>query len=186
LPSFLRDNEADFPVGYQTETHLQAQSWIKTLAKMLRQGMIMTFDYGFPAKEYYHPQRTQGTLIAHHQHHSMENVFYLPGLSDITSHVEWTTLDQIARNEGLHLMSYQSQGAYLLSAGIGELLIASVDMHNPTEFLPHSNALQKLISEAEMGELFKVIAWSMNRLQDSTLDEVLGNLPGFTGRMRSL
>ncbi len=186
LPTYLRENDTDLPVGYQTETHLRAQSWIAMIAKSLRQGLLMTIDYGFPAKEYYHPQRAQGTIIAHHQHHSINDLFYLPGLCDLTAHVEWTSLNQVALNEGLDLIAYLSQGAYLLDAGIGQLLLSNADINDPMRFLPQSNALQKLISEAEMGELFKVAAWSMNRLKDDSLDELLNTLPGFRGRMRLL
>lgn len=186
LPAYLLQHDNNYPMGYQTETHLRAQSWMAMIAKSLRQGLIMTIDYGFPAKEYYHPQRTQGTIIAHHQHHSIDDLFYLPGLCDLTAHVEWTSLNQVAANEGLELVAYLSQGAYLLDAGIGQLLLSSADINDPMQFLPQSNALQKLISEAEMGELFKVAAWSMNRLKDDSLDELLNTLPGFRGRMRLL
>ena len=186
LPAYLLEHADEFTDGYQTETHLRAQSWLSTIAKSLRQGLLITIDYGFPAKEYYHPQRSQGTLIAHHQHHSIDDLFYLPGLCDLTAHVEWSSLNQVAQTQGLELIAYLSQGAFLLDAGIGELLLANVDMHDPKQFLPQSNALQKLISEAEMGELFKVAAWSMNRLQDKSLDELMNTLPGFRGRMRLL
>jgi SAM-dependent MidA family methyltransferase len=186
LPADLVQNDLDLPIGYQTETHLRAQSWIATIAKSLRQGLLLTIDYGFPAKEYYHPQRVHGTIIAHHQHHSIDDLFYLPGLCDLTAHVEWTSLNEVATKEGMELIAYLSQGAYLLDAGIGQLLLSSSDINDPLQFLPQSNALQKLISEAEMGELFKVAAWSMNRLQDTSLDELLNTLPGFRGRMRLL
>ena len=186
LPTYLLEHADEFTEGYQTETHLRAQSWLSTIAKSMRQGLLITIDYGFPAKEYYHPQRSQGTLIAHHQHHSIDDLFYLPGLCDLTAHVQWSSLNQVAQTQGLELIAYLSQGAYLLDAGIGELLLANVDMHDPKQFLPQSNALQKLISEAEMGELFKVAAWSMNRLQDKSLDELMNTLPGFRGRMRLL
>jgi SAM-dependent MidA family methyltransferase len=186
LPAYLLEHADEFTDGYQTETHLRAQSWLSTIAKSLRQGLLITIDYGFPAKEYYHPQRSQGTLIAHHQHHSIDDLFYLPGLCDLTAHVQWSSLNQVAQTQGLELIAYLSQGAYLLDAGIGELLLTNVDMHDPMQFLPQSNALQKLISDAEMGELFKVAAWSMNRLQDKSLDELMNTLPGFRGRMRLL
>ena len=186
LPAYLLEHADEFTDGYQTETHLRAQSWLSTIAKSLRQGLLITIDYGFPAKEYYHPQRSQGTLIAHHQHHSIDDLFYLPGLCDLTAHVQWSSLNQVAQTQGLELIAYLSQGAYLLDAGIGELLLTNVDMHDPMQFLPQSNALQKLISEAEMGELFKVTAWSMNRLQDTSLDALMNTLPGFRGRMRLL
>ncbi|MFM6923784.1 MAG: SAM-dependent methyltransferase, partial [Polynucleobacter victoriensis] len=80
--------------GYTTEIHPQSQAWIKTLGQCLDQGIFLTFDYGFPEHEYYHPQRGQGTLIGHYRHHTIQDPFYFPGLCDLTSHVNWTLIAQ--------------------------------------------------------------------------------------------
>jgi len=186
LPRYIQENPMLFSDGYITEHHVQAQAWIKHIASAFEQGVFLTLDYGFPEKEYYHPQRTEGTHIAHHRHQAIPDMFYLPGLCDLTTHVEWTSLNQIACAHHLSLVYYQSQGAYLLSAGIGDLFIASVDASDPIASIKASHALQKLISEAEMGELFKVIAWSANRSNDPNFDGLCATLPGFTGRQRPL
>ena len=86
---------------------------------------------------------------------------------------------------GLDLLGYQSQAAYLLNAGISELLLANLDPRDPISYLPHANAVQKLLSEAEMGELFKAIAFGKSA-NNPELDGILQNLPGFTGRPRPL
>lgn len=186
LPEYLLNHSSELPVGYITETQLRAHSWMASIAEMLRQAIVITIDYGFPAREYYHPQRNHGTLMTHHQHHSLEQPFYLPGLCDLTAHVEWTSLNAIAEKKGLKQLAYLSQGAYLLEAGIGEIFMRRFDMNDPSIFLPQSNALQKLVSEAEMGELFKVAAWSSNQKHDPVFENLLEVLPGFTGRMRLL
>ena len=184
LPTHLQEHSESLPLGYQTEIHIQAQAWIKSLAQSLRNGIFLTFDYGFPASEYYHPQRNSGTVMAHYRHHAIPDPFLYPGLADITAHVEWTTLTETAIANSLKLIGYQSQAGYLLNAGIGDLLLANLDPRNPNDFLPHSNAVQKLLSEAEMGELFKAIAFM--KTSDSALETICESLPGFTGKLRPL
>jgi SAM-dependent MidA family methyltransferase len=184
LPPLLKEGGDELPIGYQTEIHPQAQAWIASLAEAMDAGLFLTFDYGFPAREYYHAQRSGGTLMAHYRHHAIPDPFYFPGLSDITAHVEFTSLSQTAAIHGLNLLGYQSQGGYLLNAGIGELLLSSLDPRDAASYLPHANAVQKLLSEAEMGELFKAIA--LGKSNDANLINILESLPGFTGRLRSL
>ena len=185
LPEYLQQVSDALPDGYQTEIHPQAQAWIKSISKSLTQGLFLTLDYGFPAREYYHAQRSSGTLMAHYRHHATPDPFHLPGLSDITAHVEWTSLSDSAISNGLQLLGYQSQAAYLLNAGISDLLLANLDPKDAVSYLPHANAVQKLLSEAEMGELFKAIAFGQIG-NDARLNDILENLPGFTGRPRPL
>lgn len=186
LPQGLQDQNAHLPIGYQTEIHPQAQAWIKSLASSLKEGLLLTFDYGFPAREYYHPQRLAGTLMAHHRHRATPDPFHLPGLCDLTAHVEWTTLTQSAEATGLECIGYQSQASYLLHAGIAELLLENLDPRDPMSYLPHSNAVQKLLSEAEMGELFKAIAFKKVLDKKSELSDALDHLAGFNGKLRQL
>jgi SAM-dependent MidA family methyltransferase len=114
-------------------------------------------DYGFPGHEYYLGQRSQGTLMCHYRHHAHPDPFYLPGLQDVTAHVDFTAMARAAVDGGLALLGYTSQAAFLLGAGIGELLLRTPP-EQATQYLPQANAVQKLISPAEMGELFKVLA----------------------------
>ncbi|MDB5766585.1 MAG: hypothetical protein JWQ61_1399, partial [Collimonas fungivorans] len=114
-------------------------------------------DYGFPHHEYYHEQRAQGTLMCHYRHHAHPDPFYLPGLQDVTAHVDFTAMAQAAVDGGLDLLGYTSQAGFLLSAGIGDLLLRT-SPEQAVQYLPQANAVQKLISPAEMGELFKVLA----------------------------
>lgn len=152
------------PIGYLTETHQIAQAFIRSVSDMLlagqrasgRGGVAIWLDYGFPAREYYLAQRAQGTLMCHYRHHAHPNPFYLPGLQDITAHVDFTAMAQAALDAGLDLLAYTSQAAFLLGAGITDLL-ARTPNDDVRAYLPLANALQKLISPAEMGELFKVL-----------------------------
>ncbi|MFZ6725122.1 class I SAM-dependent methyltransferase [Undibacterium sp. MH2W] len=152
------------PQAYMTEVHAVATGFMHSVARMLKAGQQETgrgsaailIDYGFPAGEYYHPQRNEGTLMCHYRHHAHPDPFYLPGLQDITAHVDFTAMAKAALAEGLELLSYTSQAAFLLESGIAELL-ARQSAEHVLQYLPQANALQKLVSPAEMGELFKVI-----------------------------
>jgi SAM-dependent MidA family methyltransferase len=126
---------------------------------MLSSGAAFFVDYGFPRHEYYHPQRAQGTLMCHYRHHSHDDPFFHPGLQDITAHVEFTAIAVAGTEAGADLLGYASQARFLMNAGITEAL-SELDASDTSRFLPAANAVQKLLSEAEMGELFKVIAFS--------------------------
>ncbi len=173
----------NFSEGYVTELHPQANAWIRQIAKQLDAGLFLTFDYGFPESEYYHPQRIEGTLIAHHRHHAIQDPFYLPGLCDLTTHVEWAQIARSALAENVDDVYLTNQAAFLLDAGIGDIALEIGDPSNPETFLPISNSLQKLLSEAEMGELFKAFAFS-KKLDDLLPGYVLEDLPGLRGRNR--
>jgi SAM-dependent MidA family methyltransferase len=181
LPESLLDG--NFSEGYVTELHAPANAWMQQVAKHLHTGLFLTFDYGFPESEYYHPQRLQGTLMAHHRHHAIQDPFYLPGLCDLTTHVEWSQIARSALAENADDVYLSNQAGYLLDAGIGEIALEIGDPSDPETFLPISNALQKLLSEAEMGELFKVFAFSKN-LNTVLPGYVLEDLPGLRGRNR--
>jgi SAM-dependent MidA family methyltransferase len=181
LPETLLNGS--FPEGYVTELHTPAIAWMHQVAKHLHSGLFLTFDYGFPEGEYYHSQRTEGTLMAHHRHHAIQDPFYLPGLCDLTTHVEWSQIARAALDENADDVYLTNQAAYLLDAGIGDIALEIGDPGDPETFLPISNSLQKMLSEAEMGELFKAFAFSKN-LEKLLPGYSLEDLPGLRGRNR--
>ncbi|MBU9217932.1 class I SAM-dependent methyltransferase [Burkholderia gladioli] len=148
----------ELPEGYLTEIHEAARAFTGTVCRMLARGAAFFIDYGFPAGEYYHPQRAEGTLMCHYRHRAHGDPFVWPGLQDITAHVEFSGIHEAAVAAGTELLGYTSQGRFLLNAGITEVL-ADIDPADGARFLPAANAVQKLIAESEMGELFKVIAF---------------------------
>ena len=172
-----------FSEGYVTELHAPANAWMRQVVKHLDAGLFLTFDYGFPEAEYYHPQRLDGTLMAHHRHHAIQDPFHLPGLCDLTTHVEWSQIARSALEDQVDDVYLNNQASYLLDAGIGDIALEVGDPNNPETFLPISNALQKLLSEAEMGELCKVFAFS-KKLNDVLPGHALEDLPGLRGRNR--
>ncbi|WP_321883698.1 class I SAM-dependent methyltransferase [Paraburkholderia bannensis] len=151
---------------YVAETHEAALAFTRTVCAMLTRGAAFFIDYGFPESEYYHPQRVQGTLMCHYRHRAHDDPFLYPGLQDITAHVEFTGIAQAGVETGADLLGYTSQARFLMNAGITEVL-GEIDVSDVARFIPAANAVQKLVSEAEMGELFKVIAFS--RGIDSTI-----------------
>ncbi|APA86334.1 class I SAM-dependent methyltransferase [Paraburkholderia sprentiae WSM5005] len=158
-----RDHTGD---DYVTETHEAARAFTRTICTMLARGAILLIDYGFPRHEYYHGQRAQGTLMCHYRHRAHGDPFLYPGLQDITAHVDFTGIAEAGVETGADLLGFTSQARFLLNAGVTEAL-GELDPADTARFLPAANAVQKLLSEAEMGELFKVIAFS--RGLDDTL-----------------
>lgn len=145
------------PPGYTTELCPAATGLIGSLANILMQGVILLVDYGFPRREYYHPQRNQGTLMCHYRHHAHADPFFYPGLQDITAHVDFTAIAEAGVASGLQLLGYCGQAQYLINCG----MVAILSQQNPSDlaaYAPLVSQAQKLLSAAEMGELFKVIA----------------------------
>jgi SAM-dependent MidA family methyltransferase len=99
--------------------------------------------------------------MCHYRHHAHTDPFYLPGLQDITAHVDFTAMARAAIEGGLDVLGYMSQAAFLLDAGIGDILLRT-SPSDQLRFLPQTNAVQKLTSPAEMGELFKVLVIGKN------------------------
>jgi len=97
--------------------------------------------------------------MCHYRHHAHGEPFYLPGLQDITVHVDFSAIAHTALDNGLDLHGYTTQAHFLLNAGIGEIL-QRFDPNDIRSYLPHTSAAQKLMNPAEMGELFKVIGLS--------------------------
>lgn len=142
--------EVQRPPGSVTELHEQACAFIATVAERLRRGLALFIDYGFPQDEYHHPQRLEGTLMCHRAHRVDADPLSEVGLKDITAHVDFTAVALAAQQAGLQVLGYTSQARFLLNCGIAEM-IAGAGLRE------RANA-QKLLTEHEMGELFKVIA----------------------------
>jgi len=146
-------------VDYLSEINPAAEALVEDIGRRFVRGAMLVIDYGFPAAEYYHPQRDQGTLMCHYRHRSHADPFVWPGLTDITAHVDFTAIARAAERGGLAVEGFTSQSAFLLGCGILDALAASGEPTS-TDYLRATAPVQKLLSPAEMGELFKVIALS--------------------------
>lgn len=148
--------DAAFVPGTTVEIHPQAEAFVATLARTLERGAAFFVDYGFPQDEYYHPQRSGGTLMCHRAHQADADPLADPGLKDITAHVDFTGIALAGQDAGFDVLGYTSQGRFLLNCGFAALLAeAQARGDHRTLAMGH-----KLVAEHEMGELFKVIGFS--------------------------
>ncbi len=152
-PTTLRPpGEHAFASGTVTEIHPQAEAFISTLAERLQRGAAFFIDYGFPEAEYYHPQRSGGTLMCHQAHRADADPLVDVGAKDITAHVNFSAIALAAQQAGMDVVGYTTQAHFLMNCGLLDLL-QGADLRTV------ANA-QKLLTEHEMGELFKVVGLS--------------------------
>ncbi len=145
------------PAGYASEINFRAEAWVRSMAERLAAGVLLLIDYGFPRAEFYHPQRSTGTLMCHYRHRAHADPLIFPGLQDITAHVDFTAIAEAGHTAGLALLGYTSQAAFLLDSGLEKIVATS----NPDDVRAHlalTQQIKKLTLPHEMGELYKVIA----------------------------
>ena len=156
--------------GYTSEINPRAAAWVRSIAGILKRGALLLIDYGFPRAEFYHPQRTRGTLMCHYKHHAHDDPLRLVGLQDITAHVDFSAIAEAGTEAGLALLGYTSQAAFLLGNGLEQIMAAS-DPNKVRAHLALTRQIKKLTLPHEMGELHKAIAFGRG---------VPEPLPGFT------
>jgi SAM-dependent MidA family methyltransferase len=142
---------------YASEINPASQALVASIAQRCDAGVLLLLDYGFPAAEYYHPQRSTGTLMAHYRHRVLADPLFLPGLTDLTAHVDFTAIASAGVAAGMRVAGFTTQARFLVNCGLLDLLAQSGDPGSAA-YLREANAVQKLLSPAEMGELFKVLA----------------------------
>jgi SAM-dependent MidA family methyltransferase len=147
----------DSQTDYFAEVNLAAEGWVASLADCLKQGAIFIIDYGHDRASYYHPERRQGTMMCYVQHRGHDNPLILPGLQDITSHVEFTALAEMAQASGLDVEGFQTQADFLLAGGITELLEELSSDNLTIDSLQQTTAIKRLTLPSEMGESFKAL-----------------------------
>lgn len=158
-PAALRTAAEALPVSapFESEIGLVAASWVAEWGRRLAVGALLLIDYGLPRHEYYHPGRDRGTLRCHYRHRSHDDLFWWPGLSDITAHVDFTAVAEAGHGAGLDVLGYTGQANFLINCGLGERLTLR-RTKDEASAVRAAGAVQTLISPNEMGELFKVIA----------------------------
>ena len=146
-------NSADYPEGYRTEVNLQAFDWLNRVSQKLKQGYLLTIDYGYSAQKYYHPQRSQGTLQCYYQHRYHSDPFVNLGFQDITTHVNFTALENHGQSIGLETLGFTNQGLFLMSLGLGERLVElSTGKFSVAEIFKRRDALHQLIDPTGLGK----------------------------------
>lgn len=152
-----QDLGARLPDGYSSEVSLRQPAWFGALAATLGRGLALFIDYGYSRREYYHPQRTGGTLGCHYRHHWHADPFFLPGLQDITAWVDFSAASRAAMAAGLDVAAYTTQAHFLLATGIlQEMEAVTEESQASTQAM--AAELRQLLMPGEMGERFRLLA----------------------------
>lgn len=149
--------------SYLSEVNFMAEDWIRTLGKKLKRGVVLLIDYGYARNAYYHEQRSGGTLMCHYQHRAHPDPLILPGLQDITAHIDFTAMADAALEGDMEIVGFTTQGHFLLNMGVLEF--AENENLAESERLAMNNEIRQLTLETEMGEQFKVMACTKNHEQ---------------------
>ena len=142
---------------YTSEINPGAEALIETMGGRMQGGALLACDYGFPQAEFYHPQRSDGTLMGHYRHHAHADPFLWPGLCDLTSHIDFTAMALAGERGGLSVAGYASQASFLIGCGILDRLRDAGDPAS-ADYIRAAGAVQNLLHPAQMGELCKVLA----------------------------
>ncbi len=154
-----RDNEAPFPEGYRSEILPQLPYWIQAVGGLLTDGAMLFVDYGYPRREYYLPERSDGTLVCHYRHRAHGDPFHLPGLQDITAFVDFTALAEAGVNAGFDLAGYCAQSSFLIGNGLDARLQTINAVTGEAERYRLRQEIKKLTLPGEMGERFQVMGF---------------------------
>ncbi len=146
--------ECSLSQGYASELNLAARDWSRQLASVLKRGAALVIDYGFPRREFYHPERSEGTLMCHYRHRSHQDPYRLVGLQDITTHVDFTAVAEAAHGAGLRVAGFTNQANFLLANGLATM----AEDEDEKRRVEKAAAIKRLTLPGEMGELFKVLA----------------------------
>ena len=158
--------------GYRSELNIGLPAWLSAVTERLIKGAALFIDYGYTQREYYRPKRNDGTLICHYRHRVHCDPFFWPGLTDISTSVDFTALAEAADDCGLDVSGYTTQAMFLLSCGLNKLL-PEFESLPEKERLMMNNQVRRLTLPAEMGERFQVMALSRG-LDDSLAENLLG------------
>jgi SAM-dependent MidA family methyltransferase len=152
----------DLTDGYQSEIQPAAMQLVQQLCERLTSGVILLMDYGYGQREYYHPQRNQGSLTCFYQHRKHDNPFLYPGLQDITTHVDFTRVIETAAASGATLGGFTTQAGFLLANGLVEMAQADEEHLSEKDAFRMHQAIKSLTMPTEMGDVVKVMALTKN------------------------
>jgi SAM-dependent MidA family methyltransferase len=148
--------ELDVAPGFRSEINLHTTPWLESLTASMEQGLALFIDYGYPRREYYLPQRRDGTLMCHYRQRAHDDVFFWPGLQDITAWVDFTALAEAADECGLDVEGYCNQAMFLMGCGLEQVLSAQVATTDDAGQALNAQARQ-LTLPGMMGERFQVM-----------------------------
>ena len=156
-----RQLEAPFADGYRSELLPQLPYWLQAVVGELQAGALLFVDYGYPRREYYHPQRRDGTLRAFRRHHLVDDVHALPGLQDITASVDFTALAEAGTSAGFEFAGYCTQASFLLGNGLPQRLEeAEAKARDEVALQKLRNEARRLTLPTDMGERFQAMGFA--------------------------
>ncbi len=155
----LASKSLDLPVGYRSEFIPHLQSWMEGVVQCLRTGVVLWVDYGYGAKQLYHPQRQQGTLVCHQRHQANFNPYQSIGTQDMTSFVDFTHVATVLDGLGFDVCSFTHQSDFLMSLGLTDLINENAKFK---DYYQQISEMKQLVLPNEMGEKFKVLAAKKN------------------------
>jgi SAM-dependent MidA family methyltransferase len=153
ITGYLKEYTGELPEGYRTEVNLDAGDWLREVSGVMREGFVLTIDYGFPARDYYGEDRTRGTLLCYHRHQMRENPYRDVGEQDITAHVNFSFLKKEGERLGLRTLGFARQGTYLVSLGIDEMIADRGKSGDPLD----TAKIRGLLMPGTMGDTHKVM-----------------------------
>ncbi|OGT48882.1 MAG: hypothetical protein A3E82_04080 [Gammaproteobacteria bacterium RIFCSPHIGHO2_12_FULL_38_11] len=159
LTTEINQYDINFSENYMSEINLYLPGWMKSMADSLSRGAVFIIDYGFLRHEYYHPDRMQGTLMCHYQHHAHPNPLVFPGIQDITAHVDFTAVAESAEKCHLNVAGFSNQASFLINCNLLSFIDNTLD---EKKRFNQNRQIMKLTSPNEMGELFKVMGLTKN------------------------
>ena len=153
-----RDLGEAFADGYRSEILPQLPYWIQAIAGSLEAGVMLFIDYGYVRREFYLPERSDGTLMAHYRHRAHNDPFYLPGLNDLTASVDFTALAEAGNSAGFGVAAYVPQSAFLIGAGLQRVFEEAYEQA-PDEASRYRLAqeVKRLTLPDQMGERFQAM-----------------------------
>ena len=174
IHALLAGLEQQPDIGFCSELNTSLAAWLEVVSAGMQKGVALFIDYGYTRRDYYRPQRRNGTLICHYQHRAHDDPFIWPGLTDISASVDFTALAEAADHCELEVNGYTTQAMFLLGCGLDKIL-PEFEQLSERERLKMNNQVRQLTLPGEMGERFQVMALSRN------LDENISeNLIGFS------
>ncbi|HET6905801.1 MAG TPA: SAM-dependent methyltransferase [Rhodanobacteraceae bacterium] len=152
---------APFADGYRSEVLPQLPWWIEAIAGTLQKGAALFVDYGYPRREFYLPERRDGTLVCHYRHRAQGDPLWHPGLQDITAFVDFTALIEAGIAAGFDFVSYASQAQFLMASGL-DAAFAEAYAQAPDEAAHYALAgeVKRLTLPGEMGERFQAMLFA--------------------------
>jgi SAM-dependent MidA family methyltransferase len=140
--------------GCRAEVNLAAPGWMAKAGRALRQGFLLTFDYGYEAAELYAPWRRDGTLLCFYRHNPSGDPYERLGRQDITSHVDFTTVRRAGEAAGLRTLGLVPQSEFLTNLGIAEALAPPGEGDaNLEEYYARRRAVSELVNPEALGRI---------------------------------